>query len=367
MKFNNKSNMQYMIGVVIVSLIGFFILMGFFINTGNVLVSSTDDTNCRSYIAAKDNLAVKIGEMFSKINSKCKVDKFEIDESEKDKVFKEIAESMRRCWYRYGEGEYDFLGNMDTEGNWCFACATISFNSKNKEIYSYNDFVNWTSENKFTMSNGTEMSYFDYLSLKYSDATHENVSQVKDIINELISEDDKELEPILLHISQQYEYLQDLRLKQINTNEKNFVVYRYDRLPKSTTELITDVAIGAGTGLAASIATDIAVTLALSAITGPIGVFKGIASVISWSSKAIKLKRIGKLIELGAKGIGLLNKMIKYSGKAYKAIKKPLKAAAIGTGAYIGSEWNTNNLQYVDILTQEQYYRLCGTERPDFK
>ncbi|MFW6233027.1 MAG: hypothetical protein ACOC3Z_00005, partial [Nanoarchaeota archaeon] len=235
MKFNNKSNMQYMIGVVIVSLIGFFILMGFFINTGNVLVSSTDDTNCRSYIAAKDNLAVKIGEMFSKINSKCKVDKFEIDESEKDKVFKEIAESMRRCWYRYGEGEYDFLGNMDTEGNWCFACATISFNSKNKEIYSYNDFVNWTSENKFTMSNGTEMSYFDYLSLKYSDATHENVSQVKDIINELISEDDKELEPILLHISQQYEYLQDLRLKQINTNEKNFVVYRYDRLPKSTT------------------------------------------------------------------------------------------------------------------------------------
>ena len=32
---------------------------------------------------------------------------------------------MVRCWYRYGEGEYDFLSNFGTTGNWCFLCGTV--------------------------------------------------------------------------------------------------------------------------------------------------------------------------------------------------------------------------------------------------
>ncbi len=82
-------------------------------------------------------------------------------------------------------------------------------------------------------------------------------------------------------------------------------------------------------------------------------------------SQGIKVEQLEGLRSLAQNELAELaaGRDVKLSATPYL-----LKIGVIaGTGAAVGylkeSYFNDNNVQYVDLLTQEQYYRMCGTER----
>lgn len=361
-KIYKKANITFIVITVIISILSFFIYLGFFAGIQGNLVSETDDLICRAFVAAKDTKIVKTAEFFSKINEKCKKDDITIKSKTRNEIFKETSDIMVRCWYRYGEGNYDFMSNFNTEGNWCFSCATIKFKGDAKgNVYNFNQFKDWANQNKFKLKNGTEIEYANYLNIKYSDISENDLGEMKGLLDDGSLANDEDLRPMAIYIQEQYDYLQDLKLKEINTNENVYVVYRYDRVSRDIGEIITEIgknmAIGAATGAAVSIGTNIALTI----LTGPIGGAKLIYSIYK---NIMKVTDVVKKERLLTKIKNILEKLYKFGAKFTKFTSGAAKIGATAGGVY-GATYNANYVQYVDIMTQEQYYRLCGTERAD--
>ena len=45
----------------------------------------------------------------------------------KEEVFKVLANEMADCWWMYGEGKYDYIGDTTLKRNYCSICAQILF------------------------------------------------------------------------------------------------------------------------------------------------------------------------------------------------------------------------------------------------
>ena len=87
-------------------------------------------------------------------------------------------------------------------------------------------------------------------------------------------------------------------------------------------------------------------------LTGGTSLVAGAFAVIKTGATAIKIGTIVKQVKL-------LSGMIKLT----KVVGAVAVAGAVA-GTVIASQYNLNNLQYVDVLTQEQYFRQCGTLPP---
>lgn len=346
--FSRKGNATWVLTTMIVSVLGFFVYLSFFANIAGGLVSETDDLTCRMFLAAKDNVAVQAGELFFfDLKQKCKKDEIEKTVKGKDEVFNVIGDSMKRCWYRYGESEYDFLSFWNKEGSWCFTCATINVEDEENvgTTYDYNEFIQWanSSKSEFKLRNGTEVKLAEYLTLMYAHTDDEsNIIQVREDINTLLAEGEGYTQTAALKLDGDFQKMQDLRLKEIATGEELYVVYRYDKrddsllenLKQGTTGMIIGASLSIGTSMAAEFAIDKAMTLtvcASSLLFPPSGfvcgaaIFKSVASTLGSIKDMAKLQKLRKLIETTS---DFFTKTIRFTNKA-----KSLKAVDSFTGS----------------------------------
>lgn len=374
-----KAVTSYLI-TIILAVVVFFIILNYIMSSSEYITSEADDIACRSWISSissiGEGLSMPIGEALKQLNFKCKKENIEIKSEKREEVFSQIADKANKCWYRYGEGEYNFLSKLDTTGNWCFTCAKISFDN-NGEVYSYyntqgDSFIEWLSNNYITLSNNTRVNYLDYANYRISTLSKEELLEIRDDLVLLsTSEDFEELEQeqfqnLLVELTNKNLEIIDLNSKIIDTNSEIYVVYRYDVIDKNiiedlTSSLLTASIASAGVALGTS---TILTTVGMTIICPPCGLVVG-------SGSAIRGLFLAKKVEDLSSKMKTLKNVVDKVSSAVRIIKKStIIGATAGTAvvsAQVGYIYNDNHVQYIDILTKEQYYRNCGTEPVGFE
>lgn len=271
-KNNKKSSVQFTLVGILLTLITFFLMGSFLMSTTKTLTSSSQDIACRTFLSAKDSSYVKISEEFlGSLNQRCKMDEISYTFEDREKTFSTTANMMQKCWYRYGEGKYDFLTNVNTQGNWCFTCARVDFKTGG-ETYEYQAFIEYLKTQKIMIEDEQgieeEKSLYEYLNVQYADLENESeMYNIKSEIDAILAENEPALNRMALQVNQQYEYIMDLRLKEIDTDEPLYIVYRYDKPDNRVIDTTKQAAIGAVTGLVVSVGTGMAVSWALETAT----------------------------------------------------------------------------------------------------
>ena len=316
MIFNKKAFMYTYLISVITIVISFFLLINFLGSSSNFLSDELSDNACRSVLYAKSNVLIKAGEavnsaltekkLFDEINYNCREDYIEdAKSSSKEEVFQETSELMQRCWYRYGEGEIDFMQNIDTNGNWCFTCAKLEF-EEDTGTYPFLEFAQWSLEESNTIEvDGEQMRLGDYLQLKYSDIDTQTYLELEDVIEEMREDaTDPAFQSLFYYMIYEKVYLTDLAKKEISTIEgdTNYIVFRYDRVKEDKTDILVNVGIGIVGGLVAEAAAEYVITWGFGAIVSiPKAVIKGVGSISKISSVEDKAKKAFKIIEASKK------------------------------------------------------------------
>lgn len=382
--FGKKGITQYLITIVL-SVVIFFILLQYFIGNSEFVTSEADDLACRTWVSTLgslgEGLKMPIGEALKQLNYKCKKENVLIRSTQRDDIYQDIADRVNKCWYRFGEGEYRFMSYLDTQGEWCFTCAKLSFREKG-EIFEYygkdgNSYIEWAAENYITLSNGSRIPHLDYASYRFVELSHdellENHNELKGLAS--MSEDfdgfsKKDFEELIDALVYQNLELIDLASKKIDTSSDLYVVYRYDVVEKDTIDNLID---SLGTSVAVGTVTTVGVGLAGSLIAGAtvgivcppcgLGVFTASAlkkahALKTATSTAIQVQRATTLIHK-------ITTAIKVTGRMHPVAS--LSGVAAGSvAATFSYHYNDNHVQYVDLLTKEQYYRSCGTEPVGF-
>ncbi len=392
--FFNRGNVTYETVVVLISILSFFVVFSNFVDLGNNITPKANDIACRAYLNSKDSALGDVVSMLNMIDLKCKKDEITISTKKgKNEVFKTIAEESKRCWYRYGSGEYDFMQSYGKAGNWCFKCGEIDFKDGNVKPYEFNDFVSWINSNDFRYSNGTRVKYSQTFNMKYTDVSDEELKEIKNDIDDLIrnGEDAENYKGFYLIFNSQYNYLRDLKMKKIDSSYKTFVVYRYDKLadedPINTA--MTSAGIAVGTRVGVSIFADSIIWgVGTAVVCGAGGVMTiasgGLAAPISAAlcgsmTSGTIIKTAKNLVSGVEKGIGAGSKVYDLSIKISKFMKSTEKleelkklnklkmameigktGAIVGGGITIGDNIQFDSNQYIDIMSEEEYYRLCG-------
>ena len=239
---NKKGNVQFIIVTVLLIIVTFFVYLAYMEDVTGFIFNDSNDLSCRMYVAAKDFPSIKLGEFFYNLREKCLVDEdIKVNLEDKDKSFDKIASEMSSCWYRYGEGQYDFLESFGTSGNWCFLCGKVQFED-NSQSYQYRNFVEWSKKNNYNDST----KYFDYIALKHIDVDDEEVTKVREEYEDILHDDPgAEMNDLLFVLSEQVNYLNDFQMKKIDSSdEEMFIVYRYDRIDKTYDEKFADAGEG---------------------------------------------------------------------------------------------------------------------------
>ena len=162
------------IALIIAAAIGLFFLVK---NVGNNVGDATGIEACKisvlqkakATIAGHDLLNIKLKCPTEKVNVLAKGDKkIESErnifvEDQKD-VQQVIANEMFDCWYKFGNGEVDFIRSKDVlEKRICYICSDIIFGEnviKNTKIGSkINNFEKYLVETKVP---GRDLSYYEY-------------------------------------------------------------------------------------------------------------------------------------------------------------------------------------------------------------
>jgi len=337
-KYNQrkKSNiaLHSLVGALII-LLTFVIYISFFTGIFKDTAKTADDQLCRAFVAGKSTNIAKISDFLFQLKGRCKIDKdIVLDVSEKEETFEAIADTSARCWYRYGEGEFDFLHNYKTQGSWCFICGSLEMED-NQNALSYKDYVKWSKTHNVSKNN----TYFNYINMLYINDENGLSSTLRQEFETMLSDDEfgeASDKAILNLLGEKITSLEELQLKSINSeDEKLYVVYRYDRIPKEFNQQMNDAIVDMGIGIVAGIgvnmlaeaATEMVVfgaistggcafsgiaTLATPACTvlgGAFGFVKGLAGGIWKSAKSIKktkrvyslMKKIGKVVSLSKK------------------------------------------------------------------
>lgn len=72
-------------------------------------------------------------------------------------------------------------------------------------------------------------------------------------------------------------------------------------------------------------------------------------------------EEVAGLLE-GTSNVNDLNNNVDLKVKISTLLKNSARTAGVIVGGYVGYNYNDNNRQYVDVMTKEQYFRLCGAE-----
>jgi hypothetical protein len=408
---NKKASMigsQLVIAILII--ISFIVVVSFFLNASQIIVSESDDKICRTYVSVISTSLNKITlqEFTKNLGIKCKKDVIKSSANGKDEVFQEMAETMKRCWYRYGEGEYDFMSNFDSQGDFCFTCAKITFDNDDS-IYDYgrsdDSFIEWIQkpENSFKLEN-EKVTYYDYLNLKYPvvDDSDENVYlEVNRLLLELSNEvdegSDKSTQELLFILSNENEKYFDMVSKNLDlgNNKDYYVVYRYDGLPADFWDIVISMGAGLGATLVAeTLVSNLAIMATFTIAGGPIGAVAGsIVVVVKTGTQAAvnagkmvvrgeKIARIGTYFKNGIKFTKASSKLddiiTKFSGSTddlvnvANMIEKTDPASAAKFRNY-AKKLSDNGLDGIDTtkrlddLTPDEYQKLFDESMDIFK
>lgn len=324
---NKKADIMFVTVIFLVSIISFGVVSLYLLNTSNTISSELDDIACRGLIIGKSDLRMKIGEFFFEINNKCIKEEIVEDYQNHEQLLTDVGDSMQRCWYRYGEGQYDFLSNYDTEGNWCMLCGTIESENDIGNV-PVSSFINWaeSEENVVTLKNGSKGKYLDYVNFKYANITSGELQNISSTLASLDSQDTTE--KLFVEIfEEQYQGLIDLKLKEITTqpDQKNYIVYRFDRIETDESEKIQNALISAGVSLGVSLAASTLIENVVvwsgtalictgSLVTGPGAV------AICGSTVAAASLNTGKTVLKATTGVSKITKLSKLSEKITKSI-----------------------------------------------
>lgn len=331
------------IGVLLL-ILTFFILFSFFVTSSNIISTEAENLACRAIIEVEatksykiaDEITnrVKIDSFLNNLRNRCPIERLNFkSNAEVDEVFYEISESAARCWFRYGEGELDFLSSFGTTGQWCFVCSTVEFES-NTFVSPYKDYFDYVVSTKYREdSEGNPITYGEYFNLYIVDElSHDEEVEIQSAINDYLSSGEEILSSSAATVLEQYINHMDFQLKTISSDQTLYVVYRYNRVDESFFSgasgavigflapiVVASVLEGAAVGFAGAVACGGPVTGPLAAVCGAVAgavktihsFFRG-ASVITRSySSVTRLNRLSSLISnkyRSSKGITLLDR-----------------------------------------------------------
>ncbi len=57
---------------------------------------------------------------------------------DKQEVYKVLAEEMVSCWWMFGQGKIDYVGDKIQKANYCSICSQVAFDESVKEIQEFN-------------------------------------------------------------------------------------------------------------------------------------------------------------------------------------------------------------------------------------
>lgn len=181
MMHNKKAELTTTQIVMITVLIASFAIILFFIFRLN-LEGTTTEQICHNSVVQRSNslisstgtvpLNCKPRYICISSNSKCtnsrmpKPDEVMIVKNKQD-LFKVIAEEMATCWWMYGEGEIDYLGQSDAITNkYCSICSNIVFDKSIKEKILTEGYFTEKEMNDYLvntdMPGKKEMTYAEY-------------------------------------------------------------------------------------------------------------------------------------------------------------------------------------------------------------
>lgn len=160
--------------VLLIILIASFVVILFFIFQLN-LGKTTEQETCHnsvvqrgSGILPKESIPLNCKTQYICISKDGSCEKVTSPQIEKvnsiNETYKVLAEQMADCWWMFGEGKLNYIGDGFTSSLYCSLCSQISFDDSitffpNSEI-NKNNFYNYLSS---TNAPGKEVSYLEYM------------------------------------------------------------------------------------------------------------------------------------------------------------------------------------------------------------
>lgn len=337
-----KANATYYFVGIMITVLSFFIIVNFLVSTQDYISSKQEDLECRALVSLKEKNQEYMTNFLGSLDERCKADDIKVENEDKNSTLRPVADMMKRCWFRYGKGEVDFLDSWKTTGSWCFKCASIEFENTEAKSYSYKEFLEWMKNNEFETRKEGETSYYDYLNVVGLNDGDKTSSSEKYTNIEI--EDTYEL------VANQgvINFIDSYENKEINPAETTYVTFRYSRIEKDLTEEIVDGIEGFAKGGGVIAGTKM--------VTTPVKSAKSAGKATKATGKL--LKNAGKIRKVSSSS-GVLKGIVKSSKKLSR---HPIAAVVIGSVSYYYSNSNTNYIQYVEVMDREEYYRTCGTE-----
>jgi hypothetical protein len=314
----NKKAMATMTFVgVVISLISMFLISDFIFTTSDLTTTVAEDANCKKSVALKSSSTVKLYEFIEELNHNCKTEYKELKTDVKTENLKSISNSMTKCWDRFGAGEFDFLSNFDTEGNWCFTCAKLHSDESINPISFSTDLIPYQKNNSITLSNGSSIFYYDYMRMKYYDGNDltqlEEINDGIDELSNMIGDTDAITQPLIDSMYNKNKEIFDLALKNNDFSNDVYVVYRYDRIPKDVLEIAGDIGQGVLAGMAVETVLIGGAGLVLAPFTFGASLALTAAQLAKVANKLGKTYSIGKDLIKFKEVLNKIGKSIKFS------------------------------------------------------
>ena len=119
-------------------------------------------------------------------------------------------------------------------------------NVNGEQPYKYSEFISWAENEKNKCygvgSCNKSQTYASYMNLKYYDVNNDELEKIGVEINSFLMENQNapEYKDVIGVLVGQYAILQDLKMKQISTTDKNYIVYRFNRVDKDFEQSLAD-------------------------------------------------------------------------------------------------------------------------------
>jgi hypothetical protein len=146
-KMDKKAELTAKQIVTIIILITSFVVILIFFTALN-LRERTGEQICRNSVVIR---AGNLGKLTSDFN--CKTKEVVIEETEPEKIYQEIAELQRNCFWMFGEGELDIGSGV------CAICNIVEFENEVQGAYKI-DYLSYLHEKN--VSGKEDVSYIKY-------------------------------------------------------------------------------------------------------------------------------------------------------------------------------------------------------------
>jgi hypothetical protein len=344
MKKNKKGFGKVAVAFIIATIVG-ILLVSFGSKMTSSVLEYVDDDKCKGYVLVASFLEDLVAresynELLYSVQFYCNKFEEKLEGKNQDEQFREIADSMVRCWNKFGKGDVNFFNKWEikkSNSKLCFTCGIIHPNPDVNipSTYYKDDFLKFLKTEKKEVNEKTENG-FEKVQKKYIDLFLPGVIGIEasEEFEKREENNKKQLEEMTTNKEELYELgsnfdvsIQGLKYKKINTNEKIYLVYRYDRFSRSFSQTVKDMTKSSLSGTKFGVLGSGVVISASCILFPPMCIAGGFTL-------------IGGSVVLG----GVAGTILK-GGKNYLINSK-------------------NNIQYVDIMDFYEYRRTCGNEPP---